>query len=150
MVDRERPETAARWLALIGKAKAALPCRAADSRHIWERFREFNRRRGRKAVPAGYLLGFMRKWRDKRLLPQMTAEAGKPAALSEEERALQRLISLAPVSNRHFHEVDLKQTIGLVQYERRLADIQEKFGCSSFQGKLALHGAAVKAREIAA
>lgn len=33
MVDRDRPETAARWLALIGKAKTALPCHTADSRH---------------------------------------------------------------------------------------------------------------------
>ena len=45
MVDSDKPEMAARWLALIGKAKIALPCRAADSRHIWERFREFNRKR---------------------------------------------------------------------------------------------------------
>ncbi|WP_232831657.1 GntR family transcriptional regulator, partial [Pseudogemmobacter bohemicus] len=62
-VDCEMSATPPRLLALIGSAKTTLPCRGADSRHIWDRFREFNRRRGNNAVPAGYLLGFMRKWK---------------------------------------------------------------------------------------
>lgn len=148
MVDREGPEAAARWLALIGKAKISLPCHTADSRYIWHRFREFNRRRGREAVPAGYLLGFMRKWRggagEFRPDPSQTT----PRSSSPKERELQRLIALAPVANRYFHEGDLKLAIGAEAYDARAAEMQERFGCSEFQAKLALHGAAVAAHEI--
>lgn len=148
MVDREKPGTAARWLALIGMAKTALPCRTADSRHIWERFREFNRRRGREAVPAGYLLGFMRKWRrgDGEFRPEPPQTTAR--SIAPKERELQRLIAPAPFSNRYFHEADLKRAIGAEAYVARAAEIQARFGCSEFQAKLALHGAAVAAREI--
>lgn len=143
MVDREKPETAARWLTLIGKAKAALPCSAADSRHIWDRFREFNRRRGREAVPAGYLLGFMRKWRGSggEFRPGPPPQAVE--SISPETSQLQRLMVPAPFINRHFHERDLKRAIGERRYEQQVADLSAKFGCSRFQAQLAAHGIAV-------
>lgn len=150
MVDREKPETAARWLTLIGKAKAALPCRAADSRHIWERFREFNRRRGREAVPAGYLLGFMRKWRgrygDFRQGPDTPQQIVR--VIAPEASQLQHLMAPAPFINRHFHESDLKRAIGERSYEQQVADLRAKFGCSRFQAQLAVHGMAVSAGKI--
>ena len=148
MVDRERPETAARWLALIGKAKVALPCRAADSRHIWDRFREFNRRRGREVVPAGYLLGFMRKWRGgvggfrQGPPPQATK------SISPEASQLQRLMAPAPFINRYFHERDLKRAIGAEAYAARVTEIRIRFGCSGLQAQLAAHGIAVSTGKI--
>ncbi len=148
IVDRQKPETAARWLALIGNAKAALPCRAADSRHIWERFREFNRRRGREAVPAGYLLGFMRKWRGSggEVRPEPSQETVQSAAPEASE--LQRLIAPAPFINRYFHESDLRRAIGSDRYEQQVADLCAKFGCSRLLAQLAAHGMAVSAGTI--
>lgn len=148
MVDREGPETAARWLALIGKAKAALPCRAVDTRHIWDRFREFNRRRGREAVPAGYLLGFMRKWRGSggEFRPSPPSQAIE--AVASGVRELQRLMAPAPFINRYFHEKDLKRAIGEGCYDNRVEDLRSKFGCSRFQAQLAAHGMAVSAGTI--
>ncbi|WP_312524715.1 hypothetical protein [Paracoccus sp. (in: a-proteobacteria)] len=143
MVDREKPETAARWLALIGKAKAALPCRAADSRHIWDRFREFNRRRGREVVPAGYLLGFMRKWKGSGAEFRQGPPPQAAASVSPEAAQLQRLMAPAPFINRYFHESDLKRTIGVDRYEERVDDLRSRFGCSVFQAQLAVHGMAV-------
>lgn len=143
MVDREGPETAARWLALIGRAKTALPCRAADSRHIWDRFREFNRRHGREAVPAGYLLGFMRKWRGSggEFRPSPPSQAIE--AVASGVRELQRLMAPAPFINRYFHESDLKRKLGVDRYEKRVEDLRSRFGCSVFQAQLAVHGMAV-------
>jgi len=148
MVDREKPEAAARWLALIGKAKAALPCRAADSRHIWDRFREFNRRRGQEAVPAGYLLGFMRKWRGSGggFRPSPPPQAAK--SISPVASKLQRLMAPAPFINRYFHEADLKRAIGNDRYEQQVAGLSARFGCSRFQAQLAVHGMAVSAGTI--
>ena len=148
MVDRERPETAAHWLALIGKAKTAMPCRTADARHIWERFREFNRRRGHEAVPAGYLLGFMRKWQGRcgefrSDPPQQAVKAIAPAV-----KELQRLMAAAPFINRYFHEGDLKRAIGEHLYEERVEVLRAKFRCSRFQAQLAAHGMAVSAGTI--
>lgn len=148
MVDRSGPDAATRWIDLIGRAKATLPCRSSDSRHIWEQFRRFNRKRGNKTVPAAYLLGFMRKWRGQSLKDEMVHREAPSAAIDPKQRELQRLIAQAPFSNRHFHESDLKRAIGEKEYGLRLMMIQTRFGCSEFQGKLALHGKAVAAYEI--
>lgn len=148
MVDRDQPEMATRWLALIGRAKTALPCRAADSRHIWERFREFNRRRGHDVVPAGYLLGFMRKWRARygAFRPESPSQAIK--AIAPEAIQLQRMMAPAPFINRYFHEGDLKRAIGEGCYENRVEDLRSRFGCSRLQAQLAVHGMAVSAGTI--
>ena len=148
MVDREKPEAAERWLALIGKAKTALPCHVADSRHIWERFREFNRRRGHEAVPAGYLLGFMRKWRGNcgEVRPGPPPQAVESVASGVRE--LQRLMAPAPFINRYFHESDLKRAIGEHRYEQQVEDLRVELGCSRLQAQLAAHGMAVSAGTI--
>ena len=51
------------WADLIKAAKTSLACWNVDTQVIWERFLAFNRSRGNAHVPAGYLLGFMRRWR---------------------------------------------------------------------------------------
>lgn len=51
------------WAELIKAAKKALPCWNVDTQVIWDRFLAFNRSRGNDKVPAGFLLGFMRRWR---------------------------------------------------------------------------------------
>lgn len=146
MVDRSGPDVTGHWLELIGRAKATLPCRTSDNRYIWEQFRRFNRQRGHEAVPAGYLLGFMRRWRTDGAAS--TAPAPCPSALSALQATLQQLIAAAPFGNRHFHENDLKKAIGEERYCKRLEELKQKFNCSAFQAKLALHGAAVANREI--
>lgn len=142
-VDCEKQATSPRWLAMIGRAKTTLPCRGADNRHIWERFREFNRRRGNDAVPAGYLLGFMRKWRAQGVGYAPVSAVRKAPRFNPLQRELQRLIAQAPFANRHFHESDLKRVIGDERYSAQLTQIQERFACSVFQAGLALHGSAV-------
>lgn len=142
-VDCEAPTAPPQWLALIGKAKTTLPCRGADSRHIWDRFREFNRRRGNEAVPAGYLLGFMRKWRAHGVGNAPLSVVRKAPRINPLQRELQRLIAQAPFANRHFHESDLKRVIGDERYSAQLTQIQQRFACSVFQAGLALHGSAV-------
>jgi len=51
------------WANLIKAAKTALPCWNVDTQVIWDRFLAFNLARGNGRVPAGFLLGFMRRWR---------------------------------------------------------------------------------------
>ena len=140
--------TAPRWLALIGRAKTTLPCRGADSRHIWDRFREFNRRRGHDAVPAGYLLGFMRKWRAPGVGHSPVGVERSTPSINPLQQELQRLVAQAPFANRHFHESDLRRAIGAALYGERIAELRTKYSCSEFQAKLAVHGLAVTAREI--
>jgi len=144
VLDRADCPQADRWLALIDTAKTTLPCRGIDNRHIWERFRLFNRKRGHDAVPAGYLLGFMRKWRVGGVLTQAAAAPRPPQEMNERQRELQALIALAPVADRQFHESDLRGRIGTTTYEARLKELAQTFSCSEFVGKLALHGLAVR------
>ena len=51
------------WATMIKATKTSLACWNVDTQAIWERFVVFNKARGNTAVPAGFLLGFMRKWR---------------------------------------------------------------------------------------
>lgn len=147
VLDRRLAPRSGRWLALISRAKATLPCRHADSRHIWERFQEFNRRRGNDAVPAGYLLGFMRRWRASEA-SRLPALAPVACGMSEEQRALHEIIASAPIANRQFHESDLQRLIGAESYRLRVADTMKTYGCSEFSAKLAVHGCAVRSNEI--
>ena len=149
VLDREGCQRADRWLALISAAKTGLPCRGMDSRHIWERFRSFNRRRGNDSVPAGYLLGFMRKWRASGAVVPASVALGPPQEMTERQRELQALIALAPVANRQFHECDLRRKIGEQAYAERLRAVEHEYGCTEFVGRLVLHGKAVRNGEIA-
>ena len=72
------------WAELIKAAKTALPCWNVDTQAIWERFLAFNRARGNARVPAGYLLGFMRRWRTSSSSTAPTS-ASEPEPLAKED-----------------------------------------------------------------
>jgi hypothetical protein len=137
------------WADMIKAAKAALPCWNVDTQAIWDRFLTFNQARGNSAVPAGFLLGFMRRWR--------ASSTGKPSvpldntsliSAPAQNPELVVLIRLASTANRHFHEADLRRAIGSPCYERRVQDMITRFECHRFSASLAVHGAAIQSREI--
>ncbi len=137
------------WAELIKAAKSALPCWNVDTQVIWERFLAFNRARGNSKVPAGFLLGFMRRWRtspgEATRLPALPA----PQPVQEpRERELHEQIKAAPSSNRQFHASDLCRVIGQAAYDARIAAVIRQFGCPRFTATLAVHGRAVLAGEI--
>jgi hypothetical protein len=138
------------WADLIKAAKASLACWNVDTQVIWDRFLAFNRLRGNAAVPAGFLLGFMRQWRSS--LPQaakMPASEGAPHRFVEpKEQELHDQIRAAPSSNRQFHASDLCKLIGPTAYEVRVLEVVRHFGCPRFAAILAVHGSAVLAGEI--
>jgi hypothetical protein len=138
------------WAEMIKAAKTALPCWNVDTQVIWDAFRAFNRARGNEQVPAGYLLGFMRKWRasSPKLAPRTTARS-EPAR--KEDPRMQELhdqIRAAPSANRQFHASDLCRLIGQTAYDARVLDVVRQFGCPRFAAILAVHGRAVTAGEI--
>lgn len=138
------------WAELIKAAKASLACWNVDTQVIWERFVAFNRARGNAAVPAGYLLGFMRRWRttppSAAKLP--SAEPAREPSVEPKVRELHDQIRAAPSSNRQFHASDLCRLIGRTAYEARVLDVVRQFGCPKFAAILAVHGRAVMAGEI--
>jgi hypothetical protein len=138
------------WAELIKAAKTALPCWNVDTQVIWDAFRAFNRAKGNAQVPAGYLLGFMRKWR------KAPGQAKRPGAFLASQRKvdpregnLLRQIKAAPSLNRQFHASDLCRAIGQAAYDARVLDVIREFGCPRFTATLAVHGRAVMAGEIA-
>ena len=138
------------WAALIKAAKSALPCWNVDTQAIWDRFMAFNEARGNTCVPAGFLLGFMRRWQT-----SVGRSPGSPKPISQplaEPDRLQdefaRLTCVAPTRNRQFHASDLQRKIGHAAYEARILDTIRKFGCQRFSATLAVHGRAVLAGEI--
>ena len=140
------------WADLIKSAKASLACWNVDTQVIWERFVAFNRARGNAAVPAGFLLGFMKRWRSS--LPKVTTrpapEFVPQRSVDPKQQELRALIHAAPISNRQFHASDLCRLIGLAAYEARVLDLVRQFGCPRFAAILAVHGRAVLAEEISA
>jgi hypothetical protein len=137
------------WADVIKAAKAALPCWNVDTQVIWDRFLTFNRSRGNETVPAGYLLGFMRKWRKSLGVPPQADVTSAPAnSLDQVPRNLMHQISAAPISNRQFHVADLCRAIGQAAYEARVLDVVARFGCPRFTATLVVHGQAVIAGEI--
>lgn len=135
------------WGDLIKAAKAALPCWNVDTQVIWDAFRAFNRARGNVEVPAGYLLGFMRKWRSSGVaLPRPEPDR----VLRPREQEAADLIRLAPVTNWRFHEQDLERRIGREAYAERIRTMQARLGLNRFAAALAVHGEAARMREILA
>lgn len=139
-----------RWAELIKTAKTALPCWNVDTQAIWERFLAFNRSRGNTCVPAGFLLGFMRRW-------QVSAKQGAPTpperqagAVSPDPQSqeLMHLTQVAPVQNRHFHARDLQRKIGGDVYEARVVAMQLRYSCGRYSAMLAVHGQAVQSGEV--
>jgi hypothetical protein len=139
-----------RWAELIKAAKAALPCWNVDTQAIWDQFLAFNRARGNARVPAGFLLGFMRRWRTSS--PSMTSQSA--AELYPQQKVdptmheLHEQIRAAPSENREFHASDLSRLIGQAAYDARILDIVRQFGCGRFAAILAVHGRAILAGEI--
>ena len=137
------------WAELIKAAKSSLPCWNADTQAIWDRFVAFNKARGNAAVPAGFLLGFMRKWRTSSSAGAIPISDAKPKQmLDPAKQELHRLIAAAPIKNREFHASDLRQRIGQAAYDARVLDVVRQFDCPRFTATLAVHGTAVSAREI--
>jgi hypothetical protein len=137
------------WAEMIKAAKSSLSCWNVDTQAIWDRFVAFNKARGNAAVPAGFLLGFMRKWRTSAsagLRP--IADAKPPRVLDPAEQELHRLIAAAPSKNREFHTSDLLRLIGQKAYDVRVLNVIRKFGCPRFAAILAVNGRAVIAGEI--
>lgn len=112
---------------------------------IWDAFRAFNRARGNVEVPAGYLLGFMRKWRSSGTTP---TQREPERVLSPKEQDAADLIRLAPVTNWRFHEQDLERRIGREAYAERIRAMQARLGLNRFAAALAVHGEAARRKEI--
>jgi hypothetical protein len=133
------------WAAMIKAAKTALPCWNVDTQVIWDAFRTFNRAKGKDEVPAGYLLGFMRKWRTAGAAPiRVEPEPVVDAKCAE----VAALIRHAPVKNWRFHERDLQRIIGREAYGERVRAMQARLAVNRFAAALAVHGEAVSAGEI--
>jgi hypothetical protein len=133
------------WASMIKSAKTALPCWNVDTQVIWDACRAFNRARGNELAPAGYLLGFTRKWRN----------AGAPSVAlkptreqNDKELEAAALMRMAPVKNWRFLERDLERHIGRLAYETRVSAMQARFGLNRFASALAVHGDAVREGEI--
>jgi hypothetical protein len=137
------------WAELIKAAKSALPCWNVDTQVIWDRFLDFNRARGNDRVPAGFLLGFMRRWRTSLgAAPRQVPSPAPEKTLDPRERELLAQIKAAPSTNRQFHAADLCRAIGQAAYDARVLDVIKRFACPRFTATLAVHGRAVMAGEI--
>jgi len=137
------------WAGLIKAAKKSLACWNVDTQVIWERFLTFNRARGNAAVPAGFLLGFMRSWRTSPDAAARLEEASRPSqALNPQECEMHDQIKAAPSANRQFHASDLCCLIGQAAYDARVLEVIRQFGCPRFTATLAVHGRAVIDGEI--
>jgi hypothetical protein len=137
------------WGELIKAAKVSLACWNVDTQVIWDRFLSFNRSRGNAIVPAGYLLGFMRKWRTRSM--SAAKPLNEPVSEREvwpKEEELHRLIAAAPSKNREFHASDLRRLIGDETYASRIAATMQQLRCQRFAATLAVHGRAVLVGEI--
>jgi hypothetical protein len=137
------------WANLIKAAKTALPCWNVDTQVIWDRFLAFNRARGNGRVPAGFLLGFMRRWRTApETAPRSEPTPAPKRVVDPNERELLDQIQAAPSANRQFHASDLCRVIGQAAYDARVFEVIRQFGCPRFTATLAVHGRAVLAGEI--
>jgi hypothetical protein len=137
------------WADLIRVAKAPLACWNVDTQVIWDRFLAFNRARSNASVPAGFLLGFMRRWRTSLgAAGHLRPDAPPTRVIGPKEQELHRLIAAAPSRNREFHASDLCRLIGQAAYDARVLDVVQRFGCPKFAATLAVHGSAAMSGEI--
>ena len=137
------------WAEMFKAAKTSLACWNVDTQAIWDRFVAFNKARRNSAVPAGFLLGFMRKWRSSAGAgTRSIADAKSGRVLAPVKQKLHRLIAAAPSKNREFHASDLRHLIGQTAYDARILDVVRQFRCPKFAAILAVHGRGVLAGEI--
>jgi len=137
------------WAEMIKAGKISLACWNVDTQAIWDRFLAFNKARGNSTVPAGFLLGFMRKWRSSTGASPKLSPQNIETAVSPGEAQATILASPAPFQNRHFHQRDLERLIGRENYEARIEVMRAKLNLIRFAALLAVHGEAVRASEIA-
>jgi len=148
-IDTARNVYQTPWAEMIKAAKASLACWNVDTQAIWDRFVAFNKARGNSAVPAGFLLGFMRKWRASAGADAKAIGDVKPQrVLKSADQELHRLIAAAPSNNREFHASDLRRLIGPAAYAARVRDVVQQYGCPKFAAFMAVHGRAVLSGEI--
>jgi len=101
------------WAELIKAAKSSFACWNVDTQAIWDRFMAFNKARGNSVVPAGFLLGFMRRWRSSPgAAARPVMEAAPQRVLDPVEVELLEQTRAAPSANRQFHASDLCRLIG--------------------------------------
>ena len=137
------------WADMIKVAKTSLPCWNVDTQAIWDRFVAFNRARGNVAVPAGFLLGFMCRWRvSHNGTARPALDASPQRVLAPAELELLEQIKAAPSANRQFHASDICRLIGQAAYDARILNVIRRFGCPRFTATFAVHGRAVMAGEI--
>ena len=138
------------WADLIRAAKSSLSCWNIDTQAIWDRFLAFNKARGNSTVPAGFLLGFMRRWRTSASASASpVAVVGPQQAPDPAELELHYVIKAAPSKNWQFHASDLRRLIGQAAYDVRVLNVVARYGCPKFAAILAVQGCAVLAGEIA-
>ena len=137
------------WAEMIKAAKTSLACWNVDTQAIWERFVAFNKARGKAAVPAGFLLGFMRRRHTSPSAAARPVPAAAPQrALDPAEQQLLRQIKAEPSKNRQFHASDPCRVIVQSPYDAHVLDVIRQFGCPRFTATLAVHGRSVLAGEI--
>ncbi len=113
---------------LIKAAKASLACWNVDTQAIWDQFVAFNQARGNTAVPAGFLLGFMRRWQTSRGVAGSPQKEAAPARdIGPTDKELLRLIAVAPSRNREFPASDLRRVIGNDAYCDRVLNVVRQF-----------------------
>lgn len=149
-IEGEGPAQPSPWLALIDAAKRALPCAEVAAHTIWERFLAFNRAKGKAKVPAGFLLGFMRKWRVgvRTASPAEAEQVQTQMEIPDQDIEALRLAAPAPAKNWQFHRADLQRRIGLDRYEDRIQTLMDRISIGRFAAMLAVHGQAVLAGEL--
>jgi hypothetical protein len=137
------------WADLIKATKVSLACWNVDTQAIWDRFLAFNRSRRNAVVPAGFLLGFMRKWRTQMATGEQQLSAVAPIrTIGADEQEMYRLIAVAPIRNREFHASELRRSIGSTAYDERVCEVTRRYGCAKFAATLVVHGQAVLDGEI--
>jgi len=129
------------WADLIKAAKSSLACWNVDTQAIWDGFVAFNKARGNAAVRAEFLLGFMRKCRTRSPSERsaLKPERTQPCPIDPKSSELHDQIRAAPSINRQFHASDLCRLIGQTEYDARVRDLVQQFGCPKFTAVLAVH-----------
>lgn len=139
------------WASIIDRFKRGTPAETVDTQFLWTGFCGLNRRNGHEQVPLRFLIGFLKKYPQKRPAwtpPAPTTPAPAAPKASRESLKLVELARPAPFENRHFHQSDLQRRIGADAYEARVEDMMDRYACARFQAVLAVHGEAVKHGEI--
>lgn len=136
------------WAGVIERFKRGTPAEGVDTQFLWNGFCGLNRRNGHDCVPLRFLIGFLRKYPAKRARSTPMPAQGSRPAMDRTALHLAELARPAPFRNRHWHKADLQRKIGPDAYAARVAAMIERHGTSRFIAELAVHGEAVRGKEI--